>query len=136
MRLGAFDLVAVENDAEGIFQAGALEDELDVGGLGIGADGERTGGVAADEVDDAFDQELVDAAAHQITPELLFFDAVSGDGVIVEVLAEQVPHELVVALAVQALGGSVGGQAVAGEVRLPGFGVQGHGIDDDAIHVK
>ena len=58
------------------------------------------------------------------------------DGGCVKVMAEQVAHQIVVALAVHARFDVRGIDSVALEITLPGQGVGGHGIDDFSVQVE
>ena len=138
IRLGAGDLVAVDQRLEAIQQAGAAQDEIHV--FRFSVSGQRAGdagGVGgADEILDAGDKVFEFDRSHELAIEAFLIRAVAENFVGGQVRAKDIADDLVVPLAQHALHDPFGGDAEAVEVFFPGAGMEGGGFHDHAIHVE
>lgn len=136
MRLRALYLMPVDNSLEVGAKGGAVEDEVNVGGLGVGANALGSGREGAKKVRDARNKEGAKPLTHHLAEKGLFGGAVGEDLFGRKIRPEQIADDFVIPFAVHACFDILLGNIETVEVALPGFGVKRHGIDQNTIQIE
>ena len=134
--LGMAHLGTIDDDLEMRAKCGAVEDEIDIGTLGIAGKSHGQAGGRLQERANAGDELLLQLIAHELAVEALFGGAMLLYAVQIGRRAEKVQHDVIISASVHAGEEILIGNAQGFEIFAPSELVDGHGIDDHAIHVK
>lgn len=136
--LGTGDLFAIDDRLEMIAQAGAVQNQIDIGGFGIRSDSERNAARPIQKSGDPGDQVAIQLVAHHLPIKPLFRGAVLENDAGRESRGDEITHDVIVAAPMHAgfdvAGG--GGDAQAVQINAPRFGVQRHRIDNHSVQVE
>ncbi len=136
--LGAVHLVSIDDSAEMRSQVCAVQDEIHIGRFGIRSHGHGDVFEARKKAFNTAHEVLFQSSLHQLSEEALFGCTVFNNDCGIQIAADEIRHDVVVPFPMHSRDdrGVGGRQAELLQIRTPGFGVEGHGVDDYAVEVE